>query len=240
MSKPTFFTTAAALEAFDLFTRTADETMATAVLFGEPGAGRTAVLGEYVLRMGEGRAAVVPCAPALGPVAFLQAILDHTGGGFARHGRDGVEKVLFRLQESGLELLLLDDAHRLYKPCLEILEELQKRSGVSLLLSGPEKELVRRLRRAPALRARVGRLRWLRELEREEVEELLAAAGDLRLPRSGAEQLVDELWEASQGNWSRLVRLVTRCREQAALRFRPRLDHSIVDRASGDLGFKAA
>lgn len=240
MNKPTFFTTAAALEAFDLCSRTADEVMATAVLFGEPGSGRTTVLGEYARRQGEGRAAVVPCAPALGPVAFLQEILDSTGGGVARHGRDGVEKVLLQIEETGLELLLLDDAHRLYKPCLEVLEELQARSGVSLVLSGPERELVRRLRRAPALRARVGRLRWLRELDREEIEDLLEESGGLRLPRSGAQELVDELWEASRGNWSRLVRLVTRCREQAALRFRPRLDRSLVDRASGDLGFEAA
>ncbi len=240
MSIPTFFTTSAALEAFDLFARTADEVGATTVLLGNPGSGRSTLLAEHVRRDGWGRAAMVPCPPAAGPVAFLQDILDRMGGGLARSGREGVELVLGRLRQGGLEVLLLDDAHRLYKPCLEVLEEIQARSGVSVVLSGPKRDLVRRLRRVPSLLARVGRVRSLRELEREEVEDLLEESGDLRLPRPTADELVDALWQASGGNWARLVRLVSRCREQAAARFRPRLDRVTLDQASGDLGFEAA
>jgi len=240
VSKPSFFMTSAALEAFDVLGRTVDEVGATTVLFGESGSGRSTVLREYGLGRGRGRAVLVPCPPALGPVGFLQQILDRTGGGLARSCREGLDRVVSRLRSEGLEVLLLDDAHRLYKPCLEVLEEVQARSGVSLVLCGSERELVGRLRRAPSLRARVGRVRWLRGLDREEVEDLLAASGALRLPRRDAADLLEALWEVSKGNWSRLLRVVSRCGEQAAARFQTRLDRSTLDRAVGDLGLEAA
>ena len=243
MNQP-FLPTSASLEAFDLFDRLQRTEGATGVLFGAPGSGRSTTLREYARHEEPGSAVVVPCAPGRGPVQFLQDLvdrLDPEAWNPVGNARSGVRAALRVLRSAETELVLLDDAHRLYKPVLEILEELRERSGVSLLLSGPERELTRRLRRVPTLLAAIERVRTLRPLEAEEVEDVLTLrAVDLRLPRTGGADLVQDLHLRSGGNWSRLLRLVARCGQEARSTFRAHLDRRVIHRAAEDTGLEAA
>lgn len=206
-------------------------------LFGAPGTGKTLTLREYARSLnrsfGERRILYLEPEPGIGRVGLLQALLDRLAPGVrAVEGRLGLSRVEHRLRSAGTRLLLVDDAHRLYKPTLEMLTAVFSRCGLPVVLCGPRPELVHRLEQVPQLKARVGRIRELEPLRRDDVELALGHLAGFRLedPRRAA----FELHRRSQGNWGRLVRLLARCQEQ--LSPAPRLGRRQVVRASRDLG----
>jgi hypothetical protein len=232
-----FFPTRAALEAGDMAARLAGCGPEAGVLFGPPGSGRSALLAELARR--QPAALLVSCPPGLGSVGFLRTLLEPLAPLVRlRDGRTGLRTVAAILRSRSVRLLLIDDAHHLYKPPLEMVRELVELAPVAVLLAGPERELRRRLKRVPCLQDLVGRWRSVGPLSADEVEEYLELQSGLRLPRRHVVRLARAAHRLSGGNWSRLLRLLARCREKAAARFSPSLHPDDARVAPRDWGLE--
>jgi hypothetical protein len=219
-----FFPTRAMLEALDLARRLAGPAPEIGALFGPPGSGRSSVLAEAARRLHQPAALLVACPPGIGSVGFLRTLAEPLAPLVRlRDGRTGLRTVSGLLRSRGVRLLLVDDAHHLYKPPLEMLRDLLELTPVAVLLSGPESELRRRLARVPCLQDQVGRWRSLPPLSVDEVEDYLELHSGLRLPRRHVMRLARAAHRMCGGNWSRLLRLLARCRENAAARYSARL-----------------
>lgn len=150
--------------------------------------------------------------PGLGRVQLLTSLLEALGVAIGsrsrRCGRRLFSVLRDALRSQAKDELLVDEAHLLYKPCLELLDALAMTEPVRLVLVGTT-ELERRLLKVPSLAERVTPDR-LGLLEQDDLVELLWA-------RFGTadERLAAELLERSEGRWSRLVHLFDKAHERA-------------------------
>lgn len=242
-STPGFMPTSASLEAFHFLDRLRSERGAVGVLFGPPGTGKSAILRQYVREEESGRTVLLACAPGAGPVQSLQDLVDRLAPeeDLRVHDlRGGLRTACRLLRRHEIRLVVLDQANLAYKPVLETLRELVVRAGASLALAGPEPELRRRLHRVPGLEHRVERLRRLRPLDLEEVDDALSRFPGLRLARAERHDLVRALHRRSGGNWRLLLRLARRCIQESRADYKPRLERGSLLKAFQDTGLEAA
>lgn len=204
----------------ELLPRIASTTLKTpgsiAAVLGAPGVG----LSSFVTALAQeepGSSSPLVCPPALGPVQFLFFLnVGLSGEPIARWQRTGPQalaRVIHTLRTNKCKTVLLDDAHRLYKPCLEMVEELARRTPVSFVLAGAATELERRLSRVPRLLGRLEK-HHLAPLSKDDVVELLSHQLGVRLDPALAERLL----EKTGGSWRLLLRSLENARKDAARR----------------------
>lgn len=204
----------------ELLPRIASSTMKTpgsiAAVLGAPGVG----LSSFVTALAQEEPASsspLVCPPALGPVQFLVFLNVGLSGEpiahWQRTGPQALARVVHTLRTNKFKTVVLDDAHRLYKPCLEMVEELARRTPVSFVLAGATAELDCRLARVPRLLGRLEK-HHLAPLSKEDLAELLSHQLGTRLDPALAERLL----ERTGGNWRRLLAHLESARKDAARR----------------------
>lgn len=114
-----------------------------------------------------------------------------------------------------LELLIIDNVHRLDPVCMDVVQDLYDRYRIGVVLLGSEVLVEKHLKRLEHLRVRVGDVRPFSVLSRKEVAELipqflLGLAIDFEGPQGlSLEQLTEEMYHATNGNLSLIRQFLT-------------------------------
>ena len=117
-----------------------------------------------------------------------------------------------QLVSEQLELLIIDNVHRLDPMCMDVIQDVYDRYQIGVVLLGDEVLVQKHLKRLEHLRVRVGDVRPFFVLSRKEVAEmipqfLLRLQLDFQSPQGlSLEQLTDDIYNATNGNLS-LMRL---------------------------------
>ncbi|MCA9791027.1 MAG: ATP-binding protein [Candidatus Eremiobacteraeota bacterium] len=195
------------------------------VLVGPAGCGKTTTLDLWCPPDG----LFVTCEPGLGKLGLLQVILEQLDAGRDLYnGRQAMARLRREVRAVGVGTIVLDDAHLLYKPCLEAVDWMVQNLRIPVVLAGHS--LLRfQLEKVPTLASRVDRLRVFERLTRAEVVTLLERSW--RLPRREREHWEDFVWRVCEGRWVLLLRFLERlfqtCRP--TLSRGPELEQALAD-----------
>jgi DNA transposition AAA+ family ATPase len=114
-----------------------------------------------------------------------------------------------------LELLIIDNVHRLEPVCMDVLQDLYDRYQIGVVLLGSEVLIHKHLARLHHLRVRVGDVRPFQPLSRKEVLEMMShMLHQLNIDFQSSsglslEQLMEEIYAVTQGNLSLLRHFLT-------------------------------
>jgi len=106
----------------------------------------------------------------------------------------------------GLELLIIDNVHRLDVVCMDVVQDLYDRYRIGVVLLGSEVLVEKHLKRLEHLRVRVGDVRPFGVLSRDEVKAMIphllqGLSIDLQGQQGlSLEQLTEEMYHATNGN----------------------------------------
>ena len=115
----------------------------------------------------------------------------------------------------GLELLIIDNVHRLDVQCMDVVQDIYDRYRIGVVLLGSEVLVEKHLKRLEHLRVRVGDVRPFGVLSRKEVFEmlprmLLGLNLDFQAEQGlSLEQLTDDIHHATNGNVSLMRQFLT-------------------------------
>jgi DNA transposition AAA+ family ATPase len=206
---------------------------AVSMLVAPSGAGKSWLLRGCAVR---GPSSVLhwPADVINSPLGFVQAALGHLGLEWHGSTRAGLAVLRTQIRQGALELVLIDDAQRLYSPLMDVLRQLHDDSGLAVALCGPPRLGARLLERCPELWARVWRTHLLGPVRVRDVYRALR--GDAtRGTRDVAElrwmAVADAVVRESGGNFRRLTELLGAARSMARAHHRP-LSADLVTRAA--------
>jgi DNA transposition AAA+ family ATPase len=195
---------------------------AVGVMLGDSGRGKTAFLRAYVLETSAGAPGRTPvllhrAEVVSTPLGLLRGLLGALDIMWEGTTRDAFPVLVAEMRLQGVEMIVVDDAHRLASHSFDLLRGLHERTRVAIALSGPER--LRRVlpARCPELAHRVAAVHELLPVEDEDALHVVRESSMAGKRRSFGDWLAisQTLVEASGGNLRRMQQLLEEARRRA-------------------------
>jgi DNA transposition AAA+ family ATPase len=212
------------------------ETRDMGVIFGDPGVGKTLtaehITAKWSLR-GYPKAIYVEADVGSTPAGVARNILKGLADLRPANSADMARIIANLTQDQELELMIVDEAERFNRHCLEMIRSIYDRSKVPVMLIGMA-NIVRNLKSHKKFYSRIGIAYYFEPLSYEQLAKYLERLHPLLkdIDPVTEKRLLDFIYRATKGEFRRINRLVKQAERVRKANNHPVLSMSVFEAAS--------